>query len=105
MITAMLAVLAAAVPYGPAPDSLTWRQPPDAVRTLAPGQMLTLPKGSSDLDVWSGSYRLRQRGDARAGGYCFTRAHGQRCLGGYVRINRDLFNLAHTPLRVYTWKG
>lgn len=86
-------------PYGPAPASLTWAQPPDLLRTIPPGGSVTLPRGLSDVDAWVGDYRLRQR--LTRDGWRFTR--GARTVVGYVRVNRDVFNLGQRTIRVYGW--
>lgn len=92
-------------PYGPAPASLTWRLPPDGMRTVQAGEVTTLPRCATEIDVWIGRSRLRQRR-----GHAFTLANGRLALAGYVPVNRDLFTWTASvdgrrvrSYRVYWW--
>lgn len=99
------------VPYGPAPQSLTWSTPPTVFAHVTAERPYHVPNGVTDLDVWLNAYawdetrtpyRLRQR--VRRYGYCFTRARSRRCIATYRRATRTL-TVRKTVRRLVTFYG
>lgn len=105
----------AAAPYGHAPAALTWRLPPDTLQRLpADGGAVRLPRGVTEVDVWTTDrrgaprYRLRQRRGMfpERGSYCFTRARSRTCR--VVRHGRLVvagYGAARYGLVVYGWRS
>jgi hypothetical protein len=100
------AATAAHAPHGFAPDAMTWRAPPSAALTLAPGAVRRVSRGWSDVDAWQlgePAYRLRQ--SRTVSGSAFRRAGHVRALYLTGPHSGTLANLGRRPITFYFWRG
>lgn len=105
---------AAAAPYSgrdcPMPRGVTpWHFQPDGCLILRHGQSGTLPRGATELDVWSlsGRVHLRQtrdryQGDRSCPQWAYAGRRGYSA--GWVTCNRDVFAYER-PVVAYFWRG
>lgn len=110
MIAAVLASFALSVGHSdcPLPKTAPWINLPAGCATVAPGVTLKLPRGVTEVDIWStgGATHLRQRVDqigSTVDCLRYSFKHSDGYLAEWSTCNRRVIAYGGRALRVFYW--